>query len=163
MCWNRRLLQLACLCCALSSRHALCAECFCLLTGRCCCVCYHAARWLCADFSSLVAKDVLSNPPPTCTKDLPLGAKQSRVRCSLSNSHSTCNQSPSVDLRTYSVTQKGAAGSSRRELPHRSRKPPREKNCNTTQRKLLGLGPPMAVFRTSPHDIPIPIAQWCIF
>ena len=71
MCWNRRLLQLACLCCALSSRHALCAEHFCLLTGRCCCVHYHAAaRSLCADFSSLVAKFEMCSQtrPPQVSK-----------------------------------------------------------------------------------------------
>ena len=117
MCWNRRLLQLACLFCALSSRCArfVPTECFCLLTGRCCCVCCHAARSLCADFSSLVAKFEMCSQtrPPHVSKDLPLGAQQSKARCNMSNSDSAGKQSPSVELRTCSVAQKGVAGSSR--------------------------------------------------
>ena len=54
-------------------------ECFfCLLAGRCCCVCCHTARSLCADFSSLVAKFEMcsqTRPPHVSKGPLPLGAQ----------------------------------------------------------------------------------------
>ena len=165
MCWNRRLLQLACLCCALSSRYALCAEYFCLLTGRCCCVCYHAAaRSLCADFSSLVAKfEMCSQTRPPHVSKGPAArraVKQSAAQhvkiliARLTNRQGwTCARD-----RIHKKAWPARLGGSSARPANRQ-----EKNCNTTQRKRPFVRPVEGLrwrySATSPHDIPITIAQ----